>query len=135
MQGREHSWLDAIAEPTRLYILRALLRVPDATVAELMASRTSAQTLRRHLDALVSTGVIAEYAGESDGETPGRPAARFRLVPEVREGLSLLIAMSLNQGETDSVSYEPPIATLLPAQRRRSWRKLSSQPSPPSALD
>jgi len=91
----ENDWLEAIAEPTRLYILRSLFNVPEATVTDLVASWASAQTLRRHLDALVSIGVIDERPGESDGETPGRPAARFRLVPEVREGLAAVLSASL----------------------------------------
>lgn len=98
MQGRVHNWLDAIADPTRLHILRSLIDLPDATIAELLVDWASAQTLRRHLDALVSTGLIAEKPGESDGETPGRPAARFSLVPELRADLSLVLLPSIRRG-------------------------------------
>lgn len=94
MGERTHIWLDAVAEPTRLYILRCLLDVREATVTDLLVGCSSAQTLRRHLEAMVSTGVIHERPGESDGETPGRPAARFMLVPEVREGLSVVLSTS-----------------------------------------
>ena len=95
MTEKAHSWLEAIAEPTRLYILRFLFDVQEATVTDLLVGWASAQTLRRHLEALVSIGVIDERPGESDGETPGRPAARFRLVPEVREGLTSVLSTSL----------------------------------------
>lgn len=95
MQGRVHNWLDAIADPTRLHILRSLVHLPDATIADLLVDWASAQTLRRHLDALVSTGVIKEKPGESDGETPGRPAARFSLVPEIRDDLSPVLLPSI----------------------------------------
>lgn len=91
MQGRVHNWLDAIADPTRLHILRALIDLPDATITDLLVDWASSQTLRRHLDALVTTGVIDEKPGQSDGETPGRPAARFSLVPEIRADLSAVL--------------------------------------------
>src|SRR5262245_43113738 len=95
MQGRAHNWLDTVAEPTRLYILLSLLATPNATVADLLDGWSSAPTLRRHLAALVSGGVIDERPGESDGETPGRPAARFRLAPEVRDGLTAALSASI----------------------------------------
>jgi predicted ArsR family transcriptional regulator len=81
-------WLDAIADPVRLQILRTLSRVPEATAAELAAqSQASNQTLRRHLDALETAGVIQVRPGRSDGETSGRPPARFSLTPDVRESV------------------------------------------------
>jgi len=95
MAEQERNWLEAIAEPTRLYILRFLFDAQEATVTDLLVGWASAQTLRRHLEALVSIGVIDERPGQSDGETPGRPAARFRLVPEVREGLGPVLSASL----------------------------------------
>ena len=77
-----------IADPVRLYILRTLSSVSDATVTELIAlGSASNQTLRRHLEDLVAVGVIQESPGESDGETPGRPAARFSLRADVRESV------------------------------------------------
>jgi predicted ArsR family transcriptional regulator len=77
-----------VADPVRLHILRALSDVSEATVTELIAlGSTSGQTLRRHLDDLVAVGVIQERPGQSDGETPGRPAARFSLHPDVRESV------------------------------------------------
>lgn len=89
-----HNWLDAIADPTRLHILRSLVEVPDATITDLLVDWASAQTLRRHLEALVSTGVVDEQPGTSDGETPGRPPTRFKLVPEVRAGLPSALLIS-----------------------------------------
>jgi predicted ArsR family transcriptional regulator len=91
---REPVWLETIAEPTRLYILRFLVGVGEATAADLASGPASTQTLRRHLEALVSTGLIDEHPGESDGETPGRPAARFSLVPEIRESVASVCAVS-----------------------------------------
>src|SRR5689334_7031669 len=86
----EHGWewLNAVADPVRLHILRTLLLTREATANDLAAGLASPQTLRRHLEALVSTGVVAETPGTSDGETPGRPAARFRLKPTVRDSVS-----------------------------------------------
>ncbi len=81
-------WLVGIADPVRLHILCVLSEVADATAADLAAAaQASPQTLRRHLEALVSLRVIVEQPGESDGETPGRPAARFSLSAEVRESV------------------------------------------------
>jgi DNA-binding transcriptional ArsR family regulator len=77
-----------IADPIRLGILRSLSQVTEATTADLASwGQASSQTLRRHLDALVSVGVIIEHPARSDGETPGRPAARFSLTAELRESV------------------------------------------------
>jgi DNA-binding transcriptional ArsR family regulator len=81
-------WLEVIADPIRLGILRSLSEVKEATTSDLAAwGQASSQTLRRHLEALVSLGVIREHPARSDGETPGRPAARFSLSTEVRESV------------------------------------------------
>jgi DNA-binding transcriptional ArsR family regulator len=81
-------WLDAIADPTRLHILRTLTEVAEATTADLSAyGAGSSQTLRRHLDALTVLGVVRERVGESDGQTPGRPPSWFSLRPDVRESI------------------------------------------------
>jgi predicted ArsR family transcriptional regulator len=81
-------WLDVVADPVRLQILRSLSRVADATASELAArGQTSQQTLRRHLEALEAFGVIQARPGKSDGETSGRPAVRFSLPPDVRESV------------------------------------------------
>jgi DNA-binding transcriptional ArsR family regulator len=81
-------WLDVVADPVRLHILRSLSRVKDATRSELAASGNLTEaTLRRHLEPLVALGVIHERPGASDGQTQGRPPARFVLHPEVRTSL------------------------------------------------
>lgn len=82
------NWLGVVADPIRLHIVRSLCDVGEATASDLSSwGLASNQTLRRHLDALVTFGVIEERAGQSDGETPGRPATRFSLPPEVRESV------------------------------------------------
>jgi predicted ArsR family transcriptional regulator len=83
---RPARWLDVIADPVRLQILRTLSNVAEASASELaVRSQASYQTLRRHLEALQTSGVIEAQPGRSDGETSGRPAARFRLAPGVRD--------------------------------------------------
>jgi predicted ArsR family transcriptional regulator len=80
-------WLEVVADPVRLQILRTLSRVQDATTAELASDGpASYQTLRRHLDALEAYGVIRARAGVSEGGS-GRPAARFSLNPDLRESV------------------------------------------------
>lgn len=81
-------WLEFIADPVRLGILRSLSEVPEATTSDLAErGQASSQTLRRHLEALVSLGVIEAHPARSDGETPGRPAARFSLAGEIRDSV------------------------------------------------
>jgi predicted ArsR family transcriptional regulator len=81
-------WLDVVADPVRLQILRSLSEIDEATASELaLRSPASHQTLRRHLEALEAFGVIQARPGVSDGETGGRPAARFRLTSAVRESV------------------------------------------------
>jgi DNA-binding transcriptional ArsR family regulator len=67
------SWLDAVANPIRLQIVRELSRRQPSSLDEL-AGLISAQrgTLRAHLQALVDAGVVARLPGEPDG-TRGRP--------------------------------------------------------------
>ena len=85
MRQQSH-WLDAIADPVRLQILRVLSKATEASASELATrSQASYQTLRRHLEALQASGVIEARPGRSDGETSGRPATRFSLAPTVRE--------------------------------------------------
>lgn len=84
-------FLDGIADPVRLGLVRCLAERREATAAELSGGcQASRPTIRRHLEALVASGIVAEAAGESDGATPGRPAARFSLRPEARESLARL---------------------------------------------
>jgi predicted ArsR family transcriptional regulator len=88
-------WLSAVADPTRVHILRALSQRGMATAADLAASAAAShQTLRRHLDALVVTGVLREHPGQSDGETPGRPASRFSLSPENGDSIREVFGIS-----------------------------------------
>ena len=83
---RHSHWLDVIADPVRLQILRSLSQVTEASASELAShSQASDQTLRRHLEALQTSGVIEARPGRSDGETSGRPATRFSLAPGVRD--------------------------------------------------
>jgi len=81
-------WLEVIADPVRLGILRSLSELPEATTSDLAErGQASSQTLRRHLEALVSVGVVRVHPAQSDGETPGRPAARFSLSSEIRQSV------------------------------------------------
>jgi predicted ArsR family transcriptional regulator len=80
-------WLEVIADPVRLQILRKLSQVKEATTSELASdSPASYQTLRRHLEALEASGVIRARPGVSEGGS-GRPAARFSLDPQLRESV------------------------------------------------
>lgn len=93
---RKHGWLDTVGDPIRLHILRPLSQVPEAAAPDLASwGQASGQTLRRHLDALVVLGVIEERPGASDGATPGRPAARFSLSPDLRDEVQAVFGTSL----------------------------------------
>lgn len=101
--------MDVVADPVRLQILRALSQVTDATASELAAhSPASYQTLRRHLDALEAFGVIRAQPGVSDGETSGRPAARFSLSPDVRESVRSATEASTSTTFPASSSWPAP---------------------------
>jgi DNA-binding transcriptional ArsR family regulator len=101
----EAAWLEGIADPVRLGILRSLSEVSEATASDLATwGQASSQTLRRHLDALVALGVIDEHPAESDGETPGRPAARFSLPQTVRDSVRAVIGPSRVQASFASIS-------------------------------
>lgn len=96
--------LAGIADPIRLGLVRCLAERREATAAELSGRcKASGPTVRRHLEALVSSGIVAEAVGVSDGATPGRPAARFSLRPEAREGLARLLGF----GEAASPRHSP----------------------------
>lgn len=83
--------LDVIADPVRLGLIRCLAKGREATAAELSERcQASGQTIRRHLETLVSSGVVVEAVGMTDGATPGRPPARFSLHPEARESMGHL---------------------------------------------
>lgn len=88
------SWLDVLTDPVRLGILRTLCQQGVTRTADLMSStHASERTLRRHLDALVAVGVVQEIRGESDGETPGRPASRFALETRTQESAAALFKL------------------------------------------
>lgn len=83
--------IDGIADPVRLGLVRCLAAEGEVTAAELSRRcQASGPTVRRHLEALVASGIVAEVPGASDGVTPGRPAARFSLRPQARVGLGHL---------------------------------------------
>jgi len=97
--------LDVVADPVRLQILRLLSQVTDATATELAThSPASYQTLRRHLEALEAFGVIRARPGVSDGETSGRPAARFSLDPDLRESVRSATAAPTSNARPSSSS-------------------------------
>jgi predicted ArsR family transcriptional regulator len=85
-------WLAVVADPIKLHIVSALSEVEEATASDLADSgQASNQTLRRHLEALVTFGIIEMAPGQSDGETPGRPAARFTLPAATRESVQSIL--------------------------------------------
>jgi DNA-binding transcriptional ArsR family regulator len=89
--GVHRSWLDVLGDLTRVNLLFALASLGEASASELaLLTHTSKQTLRRHLGAMVSLGLVHESRGESDGLTPGRPAARFSLDPVARRRVTAL---------------------------------------------
>jgi DNA-binding transcriptional ArsR family regulator len=73
-------WLDAVANPIRLRIVRFLNRRESASLHEL-AEAVDAQrnTVRVHLRALMSAGVVVRLPGRPEGGRLGRPPARYRL--------------------------------------------------------
>jgi DNA-binding transcriptional ArsR family regulator len=113
---RTARWLEVIADPIRLTILRSLSQVDEATASDLATwSQASSQTLRRHLEALVSLGVLHEHPARSDGETPGRPPARFSLPVEMRESVRSILAPSREPGSGGSDSGSLAQAVAAPA--------------------
>lgn len=95
--GAHSRLLHGIAHPVKLGLIRCLAEKGEATAAELSGRcQASSQTIRRHLEALVISGIVAEAAGASDGATPGRPATQFSLHPEVRRNLLRLFGPQLS---------------------------------------
>jgi predicted ArsR family transcriptional regulator len=96
LEREDLKWLKLVADPIRLHILRSLVEMSNATAADLAASAgASGLTTRRHLEALVAVGLVNQVAGVSDGQTPGRPAARFSLQPAVRKQVDRLFGSAL----------------------------------------
>lgn len=88
------SWHYFLTDPVRLTLIGSLYELGPLTVSRLREeTHADHRTMRRHLDALVALGVIFEYRGEGDGCTPGRPATRFALDPQVRDRLADLFAV------------------------------------------
>ena len=102
-RGAAVDWIVVVADPVRLHILRVLSQAPEATAADLASSGSmSGQTVRRHLDALVALGVIETQVGASDGQTPGRPPARFSMPMAVRQSVARAVGASrVRAGEGD----------------------------------
>lgn len=87
-QGRavHPSWMAVLSDPIRLNLLLSLCEVEAASAGELAPrAHTGERTARRHLEALVRLGLAEELEGQSDGETPGRPAASYALPATVRQ--------------------------------------------------
>jgi predicted ArsR family transcriptional regulator len=88
-----------IADPIRLNILRTLSETSEATAAELaIRGAASSQTLRRHLEVLVTLGVIREHPPRAVGDRPGRPATRFSLPREIRDSVRSLFGTPQQAG-------------------------------------
>ena len=72
-------WLEAVANPIRLRIVRHLSDRESSSLDELADAVTAQRnTVRAHLRALMAAGVVARTPGQSDGRL-GRPPARYRL--------------------------------------------------------
>ncbi|MDX6648335.1 MAG: Helix-turn-helix domain [Solirubrobacteraceae bacterium] len=77
--GPQAGWLEAVANPIRLRIVRHLSDRESASLDELSdAVNAQRNTVRTHLRALMVAGVVARTPGESEGRL-GRPPARYRL--------------------------------------------------------
>jgi predicted ArsR family transcriptional regulator len=89
------SWLEVLGDPIRIRLLEGLVAAGEASAVELAAQiNTSEPSLRRHLETMAALGLVVERPGMRDGLTPGRPASRFRLQPEVRERAIMLFSLT-----------------------------------------
>ena len=89
-------WLEGIADPVRLGVIRALARTRPATVAQIAKRcQASVPTVRRHLSALVAMGIVIEEDGESNGSTVGRPAVKYTLPGAVLRSVRQFLALDL----------------------------------------
>lgn len=103
------SWLDVLGDPIRILLLERLLVVDEASARELLGTIDASEpTLRRHLEKMVALGLVVERRGTRNGLTPGRPACRFRLQPEVRERATRLFQVLAEPLATSTA----PAATL-----------------------
>ena len=88
------SWLTVLSDPVRLNLLCCLCEVEAATAGELAPrAHIGERTTRRHLEALVGLGLTDERRGQSDGETPGRPAASYALSAAARQRVLALFEL------------------------------------------
>jgi predicted ArsR family transcriptional regulator len=88
------SWLAVLSDPVRIGLVHSLAERSAATAAELaVETHASERTVQRHLAALAAAGVVRELGGEGDGESPGRPAARFSLEEPARGSARELLAV------------------------------------------
>jgi DNA-binding transcriptional ArsR family regulator len=85
-------WLQGVADPIRLAILRILGAVEQATAGDLARlCQASRRTLERHLEAMVAIGIVEEKRGESDGLRTGRPPTSFSLSPPIQDSVRELL--------------------------------------------
>jgi predicted ArsR family transcriptional regulator len=85
------TWIPVLTDLARLTILAALREAPALTTSELSAlTHFSDRAVRRHLELLVTMGLVHEHPGERDGLTPGRPASRFALEPTAGDTIGAL---------------------------------------------
>jgi DNA-binding transcriptional ArsR family regulator len=105
------SWTAVLTDPVRLSVLRCLCRLRIATIAELTdLCHTSDPTVRRHLEALETLGLVHEQRAEADGVTPGRPARRFMLDPDAATRLCALFDLiSVPLVPTPQPAQPPPL--------------------------
>jgi DNA-binding transcriptional ArsR family regulator len=76
-------WLEALADPIRLGIVRHLAARGSASRTELARAVAAVpETVRRHLLSLERAGVVERLAPEADSGSRGRPPARYKLVRE-----------------------------------------------------
>jgi len=93
-KGIHRSWLDVLGDPIRIRLLEQLAAGEEVSAAELSERVNAGEAaLRRHLETMVALGLAVERRGASDGLSPGRPAARYRLLPDVRERVARLLAL------------------------------------------
>jgi predicted ArsR family transcriptional regulator len=86
-------WLEGIADPVKLGVVRTLARTRPATVSQIAKRcQASVPTVRRHLSALVAMGIVVEEGGESNGSTIGRPAFRYTLPSSVLSSVRQFLA-------------------------------------------
>ena len=99
-----------LADHVRLSVLRVLCDLHIATTAEICQHcHCSDPTVRRHLEALETLGLVREWPGQRDGLTPGRPAKRFVLDAEAADRVCALFhLLSVPLSPTLAPEKAPP---------------------------